>query len=851
MTDLLLTIGLSNACFSLALAIVAVVVARTTRRPHLANLLWLLVLVKLVTPPLVTVPGLAISDRPDTPEAGSISPSIVRPVELSGESAFDGSRVSLASPGETTPGQSPIDPESGFASSALKLAEQSAGPLWLAGSLIVLVWSLLRVARFSGLLKAESSPAPQKLQDRAGRIARRLKLRRVPLIRITSARISPMVWWTGGKVLIVIPEALLDSLDARQLKWILAHELAHVRRGDHLVRWLEWLACVSFWWNPVVWLARRNLRATEEICCDALVISSLHPKPHSYAQSLLAAVESLVRPAIRPPATASEINSGGFLERRLKMIVSSSPKKSKSLRIQACVLLCALIVLPLGAASAQDLGAVWARLQTAVKKGEINQQQAHMMMGALKGSLYKEKKEEHRDRRPDRAKIDAHAREIWSKLQHAVKEGKMSQKDAEQKMGRIKRELLSKFHKKPEHRREGDHRQRVDAHLKQVWAGLQRAVREGKISQEDAHRKMGEMKKKLYGKPEHRDKDKARRRQPREKGGEVLDGIARWVHKVGEDLRKSAESGKITGEQAMNKWRGFKEHQLAPKLKACVKEGKMSEQTARWFWEHVEIHERIDAAVRAGEISKQDADRKKSELKRQAHARFAPRDERPRPEHRKEGGSPIEHIDRWTHSVSEDIKKAAAAGKITDKQAWAKWHGFKKSQLAPKLHAAVKEGKIREADAKEFMRQIALSEAGEHLKAAVGAGKISEKDARRKFEEIKKGIYSGDNKDKKPQDRARHYLMKVRKDLGEAVKAGKISREDAAKKFAETEKAVRARMAHARKQRGGGHDTAKRPNWDSIKQRIEGAVKRGDMTRAEADAKYKEIKEKTSGKHRR
>ena len=50
--------------------------------------------------------------------------------------------------------------------------------------------------------------------------------------------------------------------------------------------------------------------------------------------------------------------------------------------------------LPLGAASAQDIGAVWERLQAAVKKGEINQQQAHMMMGALKGSLYKEEKKE-------------------------------------------------------------------------------------------------------------------------------------------------------------------------------------------------------------------------------------------------------------------------------------------------------------------------------------------------------------------------------------------------------------------------------------------------------------------------
>lgn len=69
MIDLFLKIGLSNACFALALAIVAMVVGKTTKRPHLANLLWLLVLVKLVTPPLVTIPCVAIVDSSNTSAA--------------------------------------------------------------------------------------------------------------------------------------------------------------------------------------------------------------------------------------------------------------------------------------------------------------------------------------------------------------------------------------------------------------------------------------------------------------------------------------------------------------------------------------------------------------------------------------------------------------------------------------------------------------------------------------------------------------------------------------------------------------------------------------------------------------
>ena len=71
MMDLLLQMGLSNACFALVLALVAMTVGARARRPHLAHLLWLLVFVKLVTPPLVTIPAGVFSLSPDRVSAGA------------------------------------------------------------------------------------------------------------------------------------------------------------------------------------------------------------------------------------------------------------------------------------------------------------------------------------------------------------------------------------------------------------------------------------------------------------------------------------------------------------------------------------------------------------------------------------------------------------------------------------------------------------------------------------------------------------------------------------------------------------------------------------------------------------
>jgi beta-lactamase regulating signal transducer with metallopeptidase domain len=328
MIDTFLQIILSNMVVSLGLAVVAMVVGLTIKRPRLTHLLWLLVLLKLVTPPVVTIPVAAIPAQ--------IDQSIVSMEEYS-------------QPGLIAPGTE----ENTASSIGLWLVElinhtNKVYLFWLLGSAFVLSLSLTRVYRFNNLLRKESRVAPDKYQSLATRIADQLGLKAIPTIYTTSAQLSPMVWWIGGEVRIVIPETLSDQMDTGQFQWILAHELAHVRRKDYIVRWIEWLVCVCFWWNPVVYWAKYYLRANEELCCDALVVSSLQLKPHSYADSLLKAFEYLASPIIRPPAMASEIYSGGFLKRRFSMIVSSNFTRSIPRWMLACVLLSAAVVLTLG-----------------------------------------------------------------------------------------------------------------------------------------------------------------------------------------------------------------------------------------------------------------------------------------------------------------------------------------------------------------------------------------------------------------------------------------------------------------------------------------------------------------------
>ena len=77
---------------------------------------------------------------------------------------------------------------------------------------------------------------------------------------IIAARIPPFVWASlTGRPQILLPQQLWDRLDESQQDALLARGLAHLKRGDHWVRWLEAIVLGLYWWDPIAWFARREL----------------------------------------------------------------------------------------------------------------------------------------------------------------------------------------------------------------------------------------------------------------------------------------------------------------------------------------------------------------------------------------------------------------------------------------------------------------------------------------------------------------------------------------------------------------------------------------------------------------
>src|SRR5262249_32942770 len=165
-------------------------------------------------------------------------------------------------------------------------------------------------------------------QQEAEALAARLGLARCPRVCLVPGAVSPMLWALGGAARLLLPAELLPRLGAEQRATLLTHELAHLKRRDHWVRVLELVVLGLYWWFPLVWWARRELREAEEECCDAWVVWALPDSPRAYATALVETLEFLsgARPAL-PPA-ARRIGPLPLLRRRLTMIMRGTAPRS-------------------------------------------------------------------------------------------------------------------------------------------------------------------------------------------------------------------------------------------------------------------------------------------------------------------------------------------------------------------------------------------------------------------------------------------------------------------------------------------------------------------------------------------
>jgi beta-lactamase regulating signal transducer with metallopeptidase domain len=355
--EALLQFGLANAAAAALLAIVVATVTRFWRNPYLAHVLWAIVLLRLIAPPMLQIPlrapewfarQPAAIQPPMLPEVVKLEPAGVSPGKHADSAtaprpaAFPDSDLIGAShdppapltvpPGRvapTTEAPTPTTPQPLFARS-LRLFDVLAG-VWIAGTVLYVAITAVRVQRFARALQRSQCPASGRLQDEISDIAKSIGQRRVPRVVVVDAPLPPMVW-SGWRPVLLVPQRIVESIDPSQRRLLLLHELLHIRRGDHLVRWFAVGVLAVYWWNPFAWWAVRRLQNAEEECCDAAVLS-FHPHDcETYGEALLAVSEFVSCGSLPAAAVSVGVERKNHLKRRMTMILKGSrwPRLSKA-----------------------------------------------------------------------------------------------------------------------------------------------------------------------------------------------------------------------------------------------------------------------------------------------------------------------------------------------------------------------------------------------------------------------------------------------------------------------------------------------------------------------------------------
>ena len=236
-----------------------------------------------------------------------------------------------------------------------------ASAVWIVGGLFGFLALAFGAARLAWIA-SKSEPIVDPAWDGiVHRVALEYGLQRSPRL-LRSSRSSILATWGVIGPKIVLPFSSAEWSEER-IDVVLAHELAHVRRGDWLIQILAEMVRAFFWFNPLAWIVCVRLVLESERACDDAVLNR-GLSGSAYAVELLALARSL-HSSRRAWAPALMMARTTTLERRLKAILDPHLNRRRLTRWSLIAPAVASVALAL------PVAAFHVRASAAVTKAEV------------------------------------------------------------------------------------------------------------------------------------------------------------------------------------------------------------------------------------------------------------------------------------------------------------------------------------------------------------------------------------------------------------------------------------------------------------------------------------------------
>ena len=413
---------------------------------------------------------------------------------------------------------------------------------WIAGIIFMSVRLFRQWTRVRRLRTADVAEPPAAWAEKFDRLKSRIGVHPRISMLVSRAIDAPMVvGWL--RPLVLVPATAFTSLTPDQLQTILAHELQHIARRDHLVNMLQAFIEVLLFFHPVTWWLSRQIRVERENCCDdgALLVTG---SPRTFAEALLV-LESLRTDQTTSPQLLTA--TGGSLMHRVSRLFGSSqpqPLNAGWRAVSACTLL-AVAGLTFATATTGPTAIAQDRAAAETKQVDLDE---------LK------------------AKIEDRVRAMGIDLRKQVAAGEMSEEDARAKFAENEKRMWMRYRAAEEKNAgamKGDAKTpqidldelkaKIEERVRAMGADLRKQVAAGEMSEEDARAKFAENEKRMwmrYRAAEEKNAGamKGDAKTPQIDLDELKAKIEERVRAMGADLRKQVAAGEMSEADARAKF---------------------------------------------------------------------------------------------------------------------------------------------------------------------------------------------------------------------------------------------------------------------------------------------------------
>ena len=216
---------------------------------------------------------------------------------------------------------------------------------WLATITILASKLLIEIRNVNNLPKFSSVSPSSALSKRFDELAKQIKLTKTPKLLISLKAEVPMaIGWL--KPVVLLPATMLTGLNSAQLEMLILHELAHIRRHDYLVNFLQTLIELLFFFHPSVHWIGKQMRNEREYCSDDIAVEHCGDAI-AYAHTLTDTASLCSKNHFHTIPTMAMAASGGDLKTRVLRLVDHhcAPTNNTSKLLAAMCLFLTLTLL--------------------------------------------------------------------------------------------------------------------------------------------------------------------------------------------------------------------------------------------------------------------------------------------------------------------------------------------------------------------------------------------------------------------------------------------------------------------------------------------------------------------------